>query len=104
MRLNKKVPFVSLRPTNAPIKQRFSKKISDIIDSGQFILGNELKVFQTSFASFNQTSFAIGVSSGFVSQQVLRLFGNMLPLRATGSRGGEPIGTQTILLFCVRGF
>ena len=32
MRLNKKVPFVSLRPTNAPIKQRFSKKISDIIE------------------------------------------------------------------------
>ena len=29
-----------------------------------------------------------------MSQQVLRLCGNLLPLRATGSRGGEPVGTH----------
>lgn len=45
-------------------KDEFDKAIKNIIDSGAFILGNEVKVFEEEIKDFTGAKHAIGVASG----------------------------------------
>lgn len=45
-------------------KDEFDKAIKNIIDSGAFILGNEVKVFEEEIKEFTGAKHAIGVASG----------------------------------------
>jgi len=59
-----KVPFVNLGLQNRLIKDELLAIVSQLLDSGQFILGEDLIRFENSFAQLCETKYAIGVANG----------------------------------------
>ena len=70
-----KVPFVNLGLQNRLIKDELLDIVSGLLDSGQFILGEDLVNFENSFARLCGTKYAIGVANGtdalFLSMKVI---------------------------------
>lgn len=59
-----KIPFVDLKAQYLLIKEEIDSTISCVVESTEFIMGEEVKAFEKEFASFCEAKFAIGVSSG----------------------------------------
>jgi dTDP-4-amino-4,6-dideoxygalactose transaminase len=58
------IPLVDLRRQYASIKTEIDEKISSVLKSTAFILGSEVKEFESEFADFCSAEHAVGVSSG----------------------------------------
>lgn len=58
------IKFLDLQKINAEYKDEFQKKFQNFLDSGWYILGNEVKVFETNFAAYCGTKHCIGVANG----------------------------------------
>jgi len=58
------VPFYSLRAVHQPLKKEFINAFSRIVDEGSFILGKDVEQFESRFAQFCNSAFAIGVGHG----------------------------------------
>jgi len=58
------VPFVNLGIQNRLIREELLESISGVLDSGQFILGEELTRFEAAFARLCGTKYAVGVANG----------------------------------------
>lgn len=59
-----KIPFLNLQVSDAEVVDEIKKVVSDIIDRKDFILGKEVREFETEFAKYIGTKYAVGVSSG----------------------------------------
>lgn len=58
------IPFLSLRLLNQPFEPAFEKAYHEVINSGWYILGNQVKKFEHDYATFNQTRYCLGVGNG----------------------------------------
>ncbi|MFT5616972.1 MAG: dTDP-4-amino-4,6-dideoxygalactose transaminase [Arenicella sp.] len=58
------IPYENLRWVNAPFKAELEQKFSEVLDSGWFILGNEVAQFEQKFADFVRVKHCVGVASG----------------------------------------
>ena len=58
------VPYMDCASQTAAIKPKLLNAMSEVLDSGSFILGKHLQEFEQQFAAFCGTAFAIGVNSG----------------------------------------
>jgi len=58
------IPLVDLKAQYDSIKEEVDEAISRVIQSGQFILGSEVKAFEEEIASYLGVKFAVGVASG----------------------------------------
>jgi dTDP-4-amino-4,6-dideoxygalactose transaminase len=79
------IPYINLAIQHRDIKDEILARISGVIDSGQFILGDELSAFEKSFAAIAGTTYAVGVANGTDS-----LF---LIMRALGIGPGDEVIT-----------
>lgn len=59
-----KVPFVDLSGQYKELKKDIDRSIGNVVKRGDFILGQEVKLFEKEFAAFCETKYAVGVSSG----------------------------------------
>ncbi|MBE9168916.1 DegT/DnrJ/EryC1/StrS family aminotransferase [Pleurocapsales cyanobacterium LEGE 06147] len=59
-----KVPFVDLNWQHLPIQIEINRAISEVIQRGDFILGEALAQFEASFARACGVSYGVGVASG----------------------------------------
>ncbi|MBP2284432.1 dTDP-4-amino-4,6-dideoxygalactose transaminase [Flavobacterium sp. CG_23.5] len=59
------IPFLDLKKINEPYETAFQEKLKSVLDSGWYILGNEVKEFETNFANYCGTKYCIGVGNGF---------------------------------------
>lgn len=59
-----RVPYVDLGAQYTGIKQEVLDRIGALLDSGAFIMGEELATFEKSFAELCGTKYAIGVANG----------------------------------------
>ncbi len=59
-----KVPFVNIGLQHRQIKSEILGIVSELLDSGQFILGGDLVKFEQSFAQLCGTKYALGVANG----------------------------------------
>ena len=59
-----KIPYVALIKQHQELKQELLETISSVLDSGYFILGNNVAEFENKMAELCQTKHAIGVNSG----------------------------------------
>jgi len=59
-----KVPFVDLKRQYSSIKPEIDAAIQDVLDNTAFIMGENVKNFESNFAKFCGVKHAIGVSSG----------------------------------------
>ncbi|UUC45480.1 DegT/DnrJ/EryC1/StrS family aminotransferase [Flavobacterium cerinum] len=59
-----KIPFLDLKKLNKPYETRFKEKLESFLDSGWYILGNEVKTFESGFADYCGVKHCIGVGNG----------------------------------------
>jgi dTDP-4-amino-4,6-dideoxygalactose transaminase len=59
-----KIPFVDLKMQYLSIKDEIDAAIQGVIDETSFIMGDEVRAFESEFAQFCEAKFAVGVSSG----------------------------------------
>lgn len=58
------IKFLDLHKINESYKAEFHEKMERVLQNGWFILGNEVKTFETHFANYCQTKYCIGVGNG----------------------------------------
>ena len=59
------IKFLDLKKINAAYETVFQEKLKSVLESGWYILGNEVAAFETNFANYCQTKYCIGVGNGF---------------------------------------
>lgn len=64
MRKKKIIPFLDLKLINKPFESAINKTIQKKVSSGWYILGEEVKIFENSFAEYCGTTHCIGVANG----------------------------------------
>ena len=64
------IPFLDLHKINARFEAEFQLRFKAFLDSGYYILGNNVKAFENSFAEYCGTKHCIGVANGL---EALRL-------------------------------
>ncbi len=83
------VEFLSLKSVNAQYQQELKEACARVIDSGWYIMGNELTQFETEFAAYCGVKHAIGVANG--------LDALILVLRAWKELGKLKAGDEVIV-------
>lgn len=58
------IHFLNLKKLNQPFEVAFQKKMKQFLEGGWYILGNEVKQFETDFANYCGTKHCIGVGNG----------------------------------------
>jgi dTDP-4-amino-4,6-dideoxygalactose transaminase len=58
------VPFVDLKLQYQAIKDEILSAVTNVLDSGQFVLGKEVTTFEEEFASFSGAKYGVAVNSG----------------------------------------
>jgi len=58
------IPFLDLKKINAQYKAELKEACSRVIDSGWYVLGNEVTEFEKEFATFCETKHCVGVANG----------------------------------------
>ena len=58
------VPYVNLTAQHAPIKDELLAAVARVLGHGRFILGPEVEEFETRFAEYCGTRYAVGVDNG----------------------------------------
>jgi dTDP-4-amino-4,6-dideoxygalactose transaminase len=61
------ISFLDLKKINEPYETAFQEKLKVVLDSGWYILGNEVKEFESNFANYCGTKYCIGTGNGFDS-------------------------------------
>jgi len=57
------VPFLDLKEVTAQHRQEIIEALTEVVDSGWYILGNKVKTFEEQFASYCGSSYAIGTGN-----------------------------------------
>jgi len=73
------IPLVALKAQYDSIKNEIDDAIWSVIENTQFILGPEVKTFESEIAAYCQTKFAIGVASGTDALQLALLTCDIKP-------------------------
>lgn len=58
------IPFFSLSEQTLKLKSEIMESVSSILDSGEFVLGSELRKFEQNFAEYNDIKYCVGLSNG----------------------------------------
>ena len=58
------ISFLDLKKIHEPIRNEIIEACTEVIDSGQYITGNALKIFEASFSRYCGTQHCIGVANG----------------------------------------
>lgn len=59
-----KIPLMDLKRQHDSLKEEINNKIKEIVDSSQFILGEEVENFEKKFAEYCNAKYCVGVGSG----------------------------------------
>ena len=80
-----KIPYVDFGPTTKSSKIELTSAFERVLDSGRFILGEEVKVFEKEFAEYCGTKYAAGLANGTCSLHLI--------FRALGIGPGDEVIT-----------
>ncbi|MCM8779644.1 MAG: DegT/DnrJ/EryC1/StrS family aminotransferase [Candidatus Omnitrophica bacterium] len=58
------IPFIDIKSQHKEIEKELNSAVNNVIQRGDFILGEDVKLFEQEFAKYCGTKFAIGVNSG----------------------------------------
>lgn len=73
---DQKVPFLSLQEAHLEIRQELDAAYDRILNSGRFILGQEVEAFEREFAAYCEAEHCIGVGNGLEALHlILRAYG-----------------------------
>ena len=80
-----KIPYVDFGPTTKSSKVELTNAFERVLDSGRFVLGEEVKVFEKEFAEYCGTKYAAGLANGTCSLHLI--------FRALGIGPGDEVIT-----------
>ena len=66
-----KVNFVDLAKQDDSIRNALREAVLRVIDQGNYILGEDVAVFEEAFATYCEASYAVGVSSGLAALELI---------------------------------
>jgi len=66
-----KIPFLELKSAYHELKEELDATFHRVMDSGWYLLGNELDAFETEFASFCEARYCIGVGNGLDALHII---------------------------------
>ncbi|MDO4727412.1 MAG: DegT/DnrJ/EryC1/StrS family aminotransferase [Bacteroidota bacterium] len=58
------IKFLDLKKLNAQYQHEFDQKLKNFFEKGWYVLGDEVKEFESNFATYCQTKYCIGVANG----------------------------------------
>jgi len=58
------VKFLDIQKVNEQYRQSYHQALDEVLDSGWFIMGNNLKAFESEYAAFCGVEYCIGVGNG----------------------------------------
>jgi len=58
------IPFLNLKNINVLYREELINAVTEVIDSGWYVNGNQLKAFEKEFAEYCGSKYAIGVANG----------------------------------------
>ncbi|MFN8307716.1 MAG: DegT/DnrJ/EryC1/StrS family aminotransferase [Ferruginibacter sp.] len=58
------IEFLNLKKINERFKDEFSSAFEEVLDSGWYILGRQVKAFEEEFAHYCRTKYCVGVANG----------------------------------------
>jgi dTDP-4-amino-4,6-dideoxygalactose transaminase len=58
------IPFLDLKAINQRFEKEFQNSFQQVLDSGYYILGSQVKLFEANFARYCGTTHCIGVGNG----------------------------------------
>ncbi len=90
-----KIPLVDLKAQFNSIKDEINEAIQRVLQSGQFILGPEVRAFEEEMVSYCETRFTIGVASGTDALH--------LALLACGIKPGDEVITSPFTFIATTG-
>ena len=79
------IPFVDLKAQYRSIKEEIDAAIAEVVESCQFVLGEQVEGFESEFAAYCQAQHALGVNSGTSALH--------LALLAAGVKPGDEVIT-----------
>lgn len=82
------IPLMNLPLQYQNLKKEIDPAIKRIIESGEFILGEELQLFEKEFAQYCGIKYCLGVSSGSTALDIA--------LKAIGIEGGDEVICPTL--------
>jgi hypothetical protein len=60
-----KIPILDLKPQYESLKEEIQEAIARILESGQFIMGPDVKLFEQEVAAYLGIKYAIGVTGAW---------------------------------------
>ncbi|QZA82776.1 DegT/DnrJ/EryC1/StrS family aminotransferase [Deefgea piscis] len=81
------IPFLDLKAINLAHRDELINAFTRVIDSGWYVLGNEVKQFEASFADYCNVDHCVGVSNGLDALHLI--------LRAYGIGAGDEVIVPT---------
>lgn len=73
------IPLIDLKAQYLSIKDEIDAAIAEVLESCQFVLGDKVEAFETDFARYCQTSYALGLNSGTSALHVALLAAGIKP-------------------------
>lgn len=74
--MKNKIPFLDLQLPHQELRDGLTRAFSRVLDSGWFVLGNEVKQFEVEFADYCNVSHCVGVANGLDALHlILRAYG-----------------------------
>ena len=62
--MREKISFLDLHSSYLELKSEIDSSIARVLDSGMYILGQEVEDFESEFANYCETKYSIGVANG----------------------------------------
>ncbi len=78
------IKFLDLQKINVAYQEQFQEKMKLVLEKGWFILGDEVKLFETNFANYCGTKYCIGVANGL--DALVLIFKGYIAIRKTAKR------------------
>jgi dTDP-4-amino-4,6-dideoxygalactose transaminase len=78
-----KVPFLELKPAYAELKEEMDAAWHKVMESGWYLLGQELEAFEAEYATFCDARFCVGVANGLDALHLI--------IRALGIGPGDQV-------------
>lgn len=95
------ISFLDLKAINAQYREALIEAASHVIDSGWYILGNEVAEFETEFAQYCETEYCLGVANGLDALILLLRAYKELGIMAEGDEVIVPANTYIASILAI---
>ena len=66
-----KIPFLNLKYLNKPYENEIKIAVNRVVESGWYLLGNEVRQFEEEFSSYIDVNHVVGVANGLDALRII---------------------------------